>query len=186
MTIIPGLIYVANYLSPREQTQFLNTIDQQIWLTDLKRRVQHYGYRYDYKTRSIDPAMYLGALPAWIAPLAERLYADTYIAVVPDQVIINEYQPGQGIADHVDCLPCFGDTILSITLGSACVMNYTHIRTKTVVPVLLEPGSLIVMDGEARTLWKHGIPARKTDEYGGWTIVRKRRVSMTFREVILP
>lgn len=184
MSDLPGLTYTAAYLTSNEQTQFLDQIDQQPWLTDLKRRVQHYGYRYDYKTRTILPDMFLGDLPAWLAPLAQRLHTDGYIAVVPDQVIINEYQPGQGIADHVDCLPCFGHTILSITLGSACVMNYTQIRSGKVIPVLLEPGSLVVMQGEARTHWKHGIPARKTDVYGGWTIVRQRRVSMTFREVV--
>jgi alkylated DNA repair dioxygenase AlkB len=185
MNEIPGLTYVRDYLTPSEQAACLIAIDQQPWLTDLKRRVQHYGYRYDYKSRSVDTSMYLGALPSWIMSLAERLHTDGFIGVVPDQVIINEYHPGQGIADHVDCLPCFGDTILSISLGSACVMNFTSIRTKQVIPILLEPGSLVVMQAESRTFWKHGISARKTDEYGGWTIVRRRRISMTLREVIV-
>ncbi len=42
---VPGLQYIPNYLSSQDQEQLLAAIDQQSWLTDLKRRVQHYGYR---------------------------------------------------------------------------------------------------------------------------------------------
>ena len=29
-------------------------MDARPWLSDLKRRVQHYGYKYDYRARAID------------------------------------------------------------------------------------------------------------------------------------
>jgi len=54
MKDIAGLQYAANYLSPEESNRLLRIIDQQLWLMDLKRRVQHYGYRYNYKRRSVD------------------------------------------------------------------------------------------------------------------------------------
>lgn len=181
---IAGLTTISDYLSPSEHDQLLNLIDQQPWLTDLKRRVQHYGYRYDYKSRSVDPSMYLGPLPKWIAPLARRLHHDELIRKIPDQLIVNEYEPGQGIASHVDCIPCFGDTIISITLGSACVMTFTNIKTQEEIPVLLEPRGLIVMQGEARYDWKHGIALRKSDIFQGQIIKRGRRVSLTFRSII--
>ena len=44
-------------------------------------------------------------------------------------------------------------------------MVFTHRRTHQHVPVLLEPGSLAVMPGEARHVWTHGIPPRKTDVF---------------------
>jgi alkylated DNA repair dioxygenase AlkB len=181
---IPGLHYVAEYLVPEEQTQLLLAIDQQPWLHDLKRRVQHYGYRYDYTRRSIDDSLYLGPLPPWSQPLTERLLRDRWSARPLDQLIINEYLPGQGISSHVDCVPCFDNTIISVSLGSACIMQYTHTTTGAVVPVVLEPGSLVVMAGESRYHWKHGIPARKTDSYQGRTIIRRRRVSLTLRTII--
>ena len=62
--IIQGMTYAPDFLSPSEQEAVLREIDQQPWRNDLKRRVQHYGYRYDYKARRVDPSMYLGPLPA--------------------------------------------------------------------------------------------------------------------------
>ena len=52
MVGIPGLIYISNYISPATAKSLLEIIDQQPWLNELKRRVQHYGYRYDYKKRA--------------------------------------------------------------------------------------------------------------------------------------
>jgi alkylated DNA repair dioxygenase AlkB len=182
---IPGLQYIPNYLTADEQDNLMTLINQQTWLTDLKRRVQHYGYRYDYKTRKVHENFYLGPLPEWLNPLAERLYADGHIADVPDQAIINEYEPGQGIARHVDCIPCFGDTIISLSLGSACMMVYTEIATRREVPILLMPGSLVVMEGESRYEWMHAIPSRKSDVLNGQVIKRGRRISVTFRKVLL-
>ncbi|MDX1993187.1 MAG: alpha-ketoglutarate-dependent dioxygenase AlkB [bacterium] len=182
--IIPGLVYVPRYLSAEEEQRLTTTIDGLPWITDLRRRVQHYGYRYDYRARAIDPTMHLGALPEWAAALAERLHQDGCIGCVPDQLIVNEYEPGQGIAPHVDCIPCFGDTILSLSLGSACVMTFEHIRQGWQMTQLLEAGSLLVMRGEARYEWKHGIPARKTDDHNGQRLARARRLSLTFRKVV--
>lgn len=185
LTTIPGLSYIPGYITSAEENHLLTAIDQQIWMTDLKRRVQHYGYRYDYKRRSVDADLYLGALPAWLHGWAQRLQQDGHFAHALDQVIINEYLPGQGIADHVDCVPCFGDTILSLSLGSPCVMMFTRVEDGLQVPLLIEARSLLVMRGEARYEWKHGIPSRKTDAYNGQVYLRARRVSMTFRGVIL-
>jgi alkylated DNA repair dioxygenase AlkB len=185
LQMIAGLSYIPDYLRADEQAGLLSIIDQQPWLTDLKRRVQHYGYRYDYKTRVLDTSMYLGGLPDWAMGLAEHLYLDGHIGRIPDQLIVNEYLPGQGISAHVDCVPCFDDTILCISLGSACVMVFRHLHTNKAMPVLLESGSLVVMRGEARYDWKHAIPARKKDVYEGREVIRGRRVSLTFRNIVL-
>src|SRR5690606_8268221 len=113
-----------NYISAQSETNLIEIIDQQIWLSPFQRRVQHYGYIYDYKKRTVTEDMYLGFLPTWLQNFAEKLHEDTFIDAIPDQVIINEYFAGQGIAPHVDCEPCFGDTILSLSLGSACIMDF--------------------------------------------------------------
>ncbi len=182
--LVPGLRYIPDYITAQEQADLLAIIDCQPWITDLKRRVQHYGYRYDYKSRSVDPSMFLGPLPDWVAALAGRLHAEGFAPKRLDQLIVNEYQPGQGIASHVDCIPCFGNTILSLSLGSPCVMVLTEILTEVQIPLLMEPCSLISMTGESRYQWKHGIPARKTDHFQGREIHRGRRLSLTFRSVI--
>ncbi len=182
--VVPGLSYLSAYLDSDEQTALLAIIDQQPWLSDLKRRVQHYGYHYNYVRRSVDSMSYLGPLPDWAARLARRLTEDQGMEHVPDQVIVNEYLPGQGVSSHIDCIPCFGPTVVSISLGSACVMLFTHATEGTQVPILVEAGSLVVMSGDARFRWKHSIPARKADVVGERKIVRGRRVSLTFRTVL--
>jgi alkylated DNA repair dioxygenase AlkB len=171
---VPGLHYLRDYLSGREQEQLLAIIDRQPWLTDLKRRVQHYGFRYDYKRRTVDHSMFLGLLPQWAIAMADRFVDEDWAPQLPNQLIVNEYLPSQGIASHMDCEPCFGDPIMAISLGSPCVMLFGHPRTGVQVPVLIEPGSLYVMQGEARYQWKHGIMARKSDVYSGRRFQRGR------------
>lgn len=183
--IVKGLEYVANYLKPEEQSELLQYVNQQVWDTDLQRRVQHYGYRYDYKARNVNHKMKLGELPEWVIPIAHRLERDGYTSLIPDQLIINEYKAGQGIAPHIDCKPCFKETIISLSLGSTCMMNLTHIVTQQKVDVFLELGSLVVLQNEARYDWKHGIAARKTDTFNGSRYERGTRVSLTFRNIIL-
>lgn len=182
---IPGLQYFPGYLGATAQAELLAAIDRQPWLNDLKRRVQHYGYRYDYKNRSVDHRMFLGTLPGWINPLVQKLKCDKLISDEPDQAIINEYQAGQGIASHIDCIPCFGPAIISLSLGGTCVMDFSHSRTGQQVALLLEPGSLLVLKKEARYDWKHGIASRKTDNYRGTSLERQRRVSITLRKVLI-
>lgn len=182
---IAGLRYIRDFIDQQKHDELLCQIDASPWLTDLKRRVQHYGYKYDYKSRSVNYSMRIGPLPQWAEELADILCERRLTLERPDQVIVNEYRPGQGIASHVDCVPCFTDTIISLSLGSPCVMEFTNKETGQVLPLLVEPRSLFIMQGEARFAWMHGIPARKTDKYQGRTIQRGRRVSLTFRKVIL-
>jgi alkylated DNA repair dioxygenase AlkB len=181
---VSGLLYFHNYISLEEEQNLLAAVDREDWLTDLRRRVQHYGYRYDYKARAVNAEMYLGALPAWAQPLTERFCKEGWLNVPPDQLIVNEYQPGQGISPHIDCVPCFGDTILSLSLGTPTLIIFSHATTGEQHQILLEPRSLLLMQGSARYDWKHSIPARKTDEHGGQTFSRGRRISLTFRNII--
>lgn len=185
MLPISGLQYVSDYLNAEQERELLQVINQQPWRDDLKRRVQHYGYVYDYKARAVDPSMYLGPLPDWAKPLATLLRQQERFPQFPDQLIVNEYQPGQGISAHVDCEPCFENTIASITLGSGCTMDFTSLGDGTKHPLYLEPRSLVVMQDEARYQWRHSIAARKSDQREGQRVPRSRRVSLTFRKVRL-
>lgn len=182
---ISGLSYLPEYISPQQEAELIRTIDAQPWITELKRRVQHYGYRYDYKARNVAPESRLGLLPEWLTAYANRLCTGDFFPQPPDQVIVNEYQPGQGIAPHIDCVPCFADTIASLSLGSTCVMEFTHVETRQKIPILLEPRSLVVLSSDARYRWQHAIPHRKTDRHHGTIFPRGRRLSLTFRRVIL-
>lgn len=182
---IEGLTYIPDFITPAEETALFDTIDQHPWLTDLKRRVQHYGWKYDYTARRVDESMRLGSLPDWLRDYCKRLCNEGYFPKLPDQVIINEYQPGQGIAPHIDCVPCFEEMIASLSIASPCMMDFTKAATGEKINHLLEPRSLLIFSGEARYQWRHGIAARKTDKYEGQVVQRDRRISLTFRNVIV-
>ena len=181
---IAGLTYLPDYIDRDEEQDLIHTIDAQPWITELKRRVQHYGYRYDYRARSITAASSLGPLPAWLASYGERLQQDGLFPRLADQIIINEYQPGQGIAPHIDCIPCFTEPIASLSLGSPCIMEFIQGQTREKIDVRLELRSLVLLSGDARYRWQHAIAPRKTDRQEGRLIARERRLSLTFRNVI--
>lgn len=182
---IEGLSYLSEFITVVEQRALLEAIDQSHWLTDLKRRVQHYGYKYDYKARAVTNDAYLGELPNWITPITKRLYDQNIFQIAPDQAIINEYKPGQGISAHIDCVPCFGGVIASLSLGSGAMMQLRNTRDNRKEELYLHERSLIVLSGVARYEWTHAIPSRKSDIINGFKIERSRRVSLTFRTMIL-
>lgn len=186
---ISGIKYIPHYVKADEQNHLLNLVDQQVWSTDstnFERRIQQHGYRLDYKQGVLVASRFLGALPDWADSIARRIYSDGLTATVLDQLTVNEYLPGQGVRNHIDCVTCFGDTIISLSLGSSCVMDFTHCKTKEKASIVLLPGSLLVMQGAARYDWTHGVAARDRDNCQGREFVRTRRVSLTFREALFP
>ncbi len=179
--MISGLQYHSEFLTAEEEQDLIKIIDDQMWLSDLKRRVQHYGYKYDYRHRIIDQSMNLGPLPEFFHSVLEKL--QTIWQFRPDQIIVNEYMPGQGIGTHIDCVPCFGTTIMSLSLLSPCIMEFG--LGKQVVEKWLEPRSLLILEGAARYDWTHRIPARAIDCLDNKFFDRNRRLSLTFRTVKL-
>lgn len=173
---ICGLEYIPNYISLEYQENLIQLIDSSSWNLSLKRRTQHYGYEYEYKSKKVPK--YLGKIPYWLEKLCDQLYLDKIFNEKPNQVIINEYLEGQGIAPHIDCTTCFSDTISSLSLSSHCVMDFTKGVSKNFI--FLEPMSLLILRKDARYKWKHGIAFRKSDI----GLKRKRRLSITFRNVL--
>jgi alkylated DNA repair dioxygenase AlkB len=181
--LVPGLIYELEFLSSGTERELLREIDHAPWLSELKRRVQHYGWRYDYKARRVLPSMYIGPLPAWLSDIAGILVERGWFDKKPDQAIVNEYHPGQGIAPHVDCEPCFGPSVASISLLSDVVMGFDNPSTGQRAEEVLRSRSALVLTGPARYGWRHGISARMNDTIDGRKKRRDRRVSITFRTV---
>jgi hypothetical protein len=62
--MINGMQYLSNFIGEEEEKDLISIIDSNVWLTDLKRRTQHYGYKYDYTKKKIDESMYVGLIPA--------------------------------------------------------------------------------------------------------------------------
>ena len=167
-------------MAPSDEAMFLAEIDSLPWQDDLRRRVQHYGYRYDYKARAITSDMKLGPMPPSLEMLATQVTAPAEFPRTPQQIIVNEYKPGQGISPHIDCQTCFGPVVASITLGSGTTMTFKY--RGTAVDLWLPPRSMLVLSGPARWTWTHEIRPRRSDPDHG---PRARRVSLTFRTVVL-
>jgi alkylated DNA repair dioxygenase AlkB len=88
------------------------------------------------------------------------------------QALVSEYSVGTPIGWHRDA-PQFG-TIVGISLGSACRMRLKPYKVAgKIISVKLEPRSIYVMRGAARSSFVHSIPA-----------VTELRYSITFRTLV--
>ena len=183
-----GVTYAAAFLTGSECEDLLSQIDARPWMNDLKRRVQHFGWRYDYSSRVVTEEMKTEPLPGFILKIARELNVRGWFASIPDQVIVNEYEPGQGIAPHID-RDCFGPSVATLSLGDWWPMQFTPLGRSAVATeseeIFLDVGSMLILQGDARTRWMHGIVKRRTDGQGRSRRQRMRRVSVTFRTVEL-
>lgn len=184
LLVLPsGVTYTPGFLGSSEAEEVLTRIDEGTWNSQLMRRTQHFGYRYDYKTRRARMEDHIGPLPEWLLELAQMVHGAARFPKIPDQAIVNEYLPGQGIAPHIDCEPCFGPVIASLSLGSGTSMQFRNPGSGDICNLYLEPCSLVTLASDGRFSWTHGIAPRKSDLVQGRRLPRERRVSVTFRSM---
>ena len=179
---IPGFVYELDFITEAEERDLVERIDGSKWSEKLKRRVQHYGWRYDYGKRKIDASMYLGKLPDWAVVPAQRLVDNGLMDELPDQLIVNEYRGNQGISRHIDQPDSFAEAVATISLLETWGMVFRLGKKK--VEKRLERRSVAVLTGDARYKWTHEIPPRKTEPAGErpGRVQRERRISLTFRK----
>jgi len=67
-------------------------------------------------------------LPGMFDFVTERLLQRRIYDKGPNSVIVNEYESGQGIMPHVDAPKLFGKTITALSMLSACVMTFQHVK----------------------------------------------------------
>jgi len=130
----------------------------------------------------------------------------------PNHVLVNEYQPGQGIEPHRDG-PIYAPRVAILSLGSQCRFDFVHNdpQRKLYGSLLLPRKGLLIFDGEAYTMYLHSVPQHLYDivpgdtynsaslisltadtitakqsasEEAGLLLRRQRRVSLTFRRVL--
>lgn len=171
---IPGLAYLPDYVTVQEEAELVRSIDAEPWDMSWERRRQLYGATYGTGEQSERP------IPVWGQALAARMFRERLSERPFDQMLVNEYQPGQGIALHRDYLP-FDRTVVSLSLLAHCVMDFRNSKNGERFSLLLERRSLLVLQDEARYDWQHGIARRKRDRWQGILISRARRLSVTFR-----
>ncbi len=171
--MIKGLIYEDNFLTDEEEKNLMDFINKQKWSNKLSRRTQHYGYEYSYnKKNTIDKTDPIPPEFNFILDKLNNKFNKNF-----DQLIINEYKPGQGISPHIDNTELFDDTIISISLGSTYPMTFSfnnkHYSKR------LKRKSLVGLTEDARYKWYHSISQKKSDD----GVDRGTRISLTFRTI---
>ncbi|CAG2250544.1 ALKBH8 [Mytilus edulis] len=186
----PGLIVLENFVSEAEENQLISSLH---WQNDNQmkhREVLHYGYEFRYDINDVDADDPLPqSIPEECNAILQKALQTGYVKHLPDQLTVNKYVQGQGIPPHVDTPPAFEDGIMSLSLLSQIVMEFSHPGGQQ-ISVLLPRRSLLIMTGESRYLWSHGITPRKSDiittAEGLDLVMRETRVSFTFRKIIHP
>lgn len=166
---------IYEFIDKDQERELIDDINTKgIWENTLSRKTQQYGYKYDYGNTNIKPTL---PIPDWLTGIKDEAHPSA------NQIIINHYYPGQGIASHIDH-PKFGDKIVSISLNSGCMMDF-ECDENTKYMIYLEPRSCIILEGDYRWKLKHGIAKRQSDLVDGNRIKRKERISITLREYLI-
>lgn len=130
-------------------------------------RILRFGFDYD------DPAKALSPPPDWLPAVPDAF----------DSATVNEYQPGRGILPHYDSAK-FGPVISVLSLGSHATMEFISDDCDQWA-VLVPRRTLVVMRGDSRYTWKHGIPAQTHDvDPSGKSLPRTTRYSIVYRKRI--
>jgi hypothetical protein len=191
---VPGLHYdLDNLRIPFELgTALLDSIKEHEYFRNGSNQVMLFGRA---SSRS-------GGLPSFLNTLLKELAGilrphvppSTYNLLFPNvssqsrQAILNRYEPGEGITPHVDLLKRFGDGIIGVSLGAGCAMDFKEVEGDAHWSIWLPPLSVIVLEGDARYRWTHGIEhvrkdwvsKRGSNDEGEW-IDRGIRTSITLR-----
>lgn len=180
-TQVPGLFLYTDFINVDEEHLLLDEIDSQIWMVDYARRLQYYGFRNELE-EPYDLIQIPVVIPPAILKLSKEIVSKNLLDIQPDQVIINEYLPGEGIRPHKD-RNYYENQICGINLGSSCVMRFIKGKNLEVIDIEVPQRSMYIMQDDARKKWTHGIPPRKKDIVNGEIRHRARRVSITYRKV---
>jgi alkylated DNA repair protein alkB family protein 8 len=133
---IEGLAVIENFITEEEEEALLNNYgndDNPAWKESLNRRVQHYGFPFNYRTLMVDytkPTLPLSSLAKEMAEKVEHYdlqrTGKDIVEEPINQLTINEYWSNQGIASHIDTEVCFGSKLLVINICGDIVMTMTR------------------------------------------------------------
>lgn len=175
----PGFRYQPDLLSAREEQALLSELRALPFMEFEfhgfvgKRRVVSFGWRYDFNGGGLTKT---DDMPGFLRPLRER--AARFAEMAPErlqQVLLTEYGPGAAIGWHKD-RSVFGE-VIGFSLLSGCTFRFRRKASRgwDRASLPLEPRSVYLLQGPARSEWEHSIPPVETLRY-----------SITFRNIIDP
>ena len=136
-----------------------------------KRRVVSFGLHYDPNectSRSTEED-----IPGFLLPLRQK--AADFARLAPtelQQALVTEYAPGAAIGWHRD-RPAYRD-VIGVSFSSSCRFRFRRKRSSSWqrASLIVEPRSVYLLRGPARTEWQHSIPPAE-----------RLRYSVTFRSM---
>eukprot|EP00931_Biecheleriopsis_adriatica_P114951 TRINITY_DN90817_c0_g1_i1.p1 TRINITY_DN90817_c0_g1~~TRINITY_DN90817_c0_g1_i1.p1 ORF type:complete len:311 (-),score=52.23 TRINITY_DN90817_c0_g1_i1:22-903(-) len=208
-----GLRYCVDFVSPAEESELLQIMDNDSsWMRQIRRAQQFFGLVY-YQTSQDIPELQptadspasaqhgrpLSELPSWLLPrlLSLGLFQEPGESGI-NQVQANEYLEVSGIGTHVED-PAAGPTLatlsllepIQLTLQKAIDGKPVHKDARDpedCIKFLLEPRSLLVLQGPSRYEFSHAIRQSKLVPLRDGSTLRRgcdyRRVSLTFRGIL--
>ncbi|XP_076041593.1 putative RNA/DNA demethylase ALKBH6 [Oratosquilla oratoria] len=174
----PTVYYIPDFITKEEELclhSHIYNAPKPKWTCLSNRRLQNWGGLPHPKGMVAEP------IPQWLQKHMDQI---TQLGVFgekkPNHVLVNEYEPGQGIMPHEDG-PLFYPTITTINVGSHTILNfYSMIKDKEndasvhskgldfasrhLGSLLLEPRSLLVVQEDMYTSVLHGIEEVEVDE----------------------
>ncbi|UYV77551.1 ALKBH8 [Cordylochernes scorpioides] len=195
----PGLTLLQDFLSAEEEQQLLDILDWPSQPTDdgcgktlRHRQVQHFGFEFEYGANRVDPNRPLEhrPIPPVCLTVLQRLVESGHVDRLSDQLTVNRYLPGQGIPPHIDSHSSCEEQLVSLSLSAQVVMDFRHATTGQQRSMVVPRRSVLIMSGDSRYIWTHGIAPRKsdvvpvTDHNGHQCLTLQRRdirTSFTFR-----
>lgn len=195
-----GFYYFPNFLTSEEENQIMEYLNNNSeWFSVIpntkSRKVIHYGYEYPYQMAALSKSnsnanlKKIQDIPEIFAKIIKKVYDIPNLITLLDkydfdQLIINKYDPGQGISPHIDSTKFFDKIIVCITIGSGINIEFQKLNSNNKFEAYVEPKSLYVMSGDARYKWTHSISKKNSDVHNNFIVPRKTRISLTFRKVL--
>ncbi|KAI8908654.1 hypothetical protein DFJ77DRAFT_125465 [Powellomyces hirtus] len=179
------IYYIPSFLSASDQRALLSSIysssssstAKKPWTALRGRRAMNWGVDVGDGSRA---ALWRDVFPGWMRAVVERVreagvewdapMGGGNSVGMPNNCLVNEYLPGQGIMAHEDG-PAFLPLVATVSLGGSCILDlYRHgsqpLQSQPDCSLLLEPGSLLVLADDAYTGYLHGIAERDADMVG--------------------
>jgi hypothetical protein len=119
-----GIFYLPEYVSrelEEEVIEIAHTMPAKQWVTLRGRRLQCFGGKPTEDVASFKPQV----LPPWVKQLCQSLTLAGVFGMeeTPNHVLLNEYQPGQGIMAHTDG-PFFRPRVAILSLGGPAIFRF--------------------------------------------------------------
>jgi alkylated DNA repair dioxygenase AlkB len=128
-------------------------------------------------------------IPAELSAFVKRLKELNILNFDPDLIHIYSYESHDSLHQHFDDFDSWEEEIVMMSISGTTTLRFTmsgHDDTDPfsfVYDLFTKPGTIVVLRGDARYQWKHGIPRGSWD----WDpeserfIYRERRISMVLR-----